>query len=413
MIPPSLRSRSPRPVLTAGFSLAAAALLAASLGACDDRALSLHAPGADITAGDGALSDENDTLFEHVIPAPVIITALDADGDTMLDVNETGCIDPTDPDSDDDGIPDGWEAEGIIAFDYPAAGADPCHRDLFVQVDYEERSNGMVTRSARLSPTVEQALVGYYGALPIANPDGTNGINLHLYQTNVLPAGFKCATEDSAYVYDPQAFHKVELCISNNGASKGVAVMPGRRLWITSPAANQDPADDLDEVAQYTWYTFFLHEMGHNLGLHHGGDVNANKKPHYPSVMNYLYDQTLAGSPKKLSNPGVRYTTSVQFPALLDECALDEQNSFPGATQADIAFIPIARPGFKTDPGGPNGPWIDWNRNNAFDAGLVAADVNDDGAQPTCGTAFADVSDVDILARSMGKGLPAYPHPNP
>jgi hypothetical protein len=183
MIPPSLRPRRPRPVLTAGLSLAAAASLAASLAACDDRALPFDAPGADITAGSGALSDDGDTLFEFVRPAPVVITALDADGDTMLDVNETGCIDPTDPDSDDDGIPDGWEAEGILAFDYPAAGADPCYRDLFVQVDYEERSNGMLTQSARLSPTVEQALIAYYAGLPIPNPDGTDGINLHLYST--------------------------------------------------------------------------------------------------------------------------------------------------------------------------------------------------------------------------------------
>ena len=33
----------------------------------------------------------------------------------------------------------------------------------------------------------------------------------------------------------------------------------------------------------------FMHELGHNLGLRHGGVDNANCKPHHVSVMNYVY----------------------------------------------------------------------------------------------------------------------------
>ncbi len=32
-----------------------------------------------------------------------------------------------------------------------------------------------------------------------------------------------------------------------------------------------------------------MHELGHNLGLYHGGGDNCNYKPNYNSVMNYLY----------------------------------------------------------------------------------------------------------------------------
>jgi hypothetical protein len=32
-----------------------------------------------------------------------------------------------------------------------------------------------------------------------------------------------------------------------------------------------------------------MHELGHNLGLRHGGSVDTNYKPNYWSVMNYLY----------------------------------------------------------------------------------------------------------------------------
>lgn len=33
-----------------------------------------------------------------------------------------------------------------------------------------------------------------------------------------------------------------------------------------------------------------MHELGHNLGLKHGGaDLCINYKPHYLSIMNYTY----------------------------------------------------------------------------------------------------------------------------
>ena len=32
-----------------------------------------------------------------------------------------------------------------------------------------------------------------------------------------------------------------------------------------------------------------MHELGHNLGLHHGGSVDTNYKPNYNSIMNYRY----------------------------------------------------------------------------------------------------------------------------
>ncbi len=34
-----------------------------------------------------------------------------------------------------------------------------------------------------------------------------------------------------------------------------------------------------------------MHELGHNLGLQHGGADDWNNKPNYLSVMNYLFQQ--------------------------------------------------------------------------------------------------------------------------
>ena len=35
-----------------------------------------------------------------------------------------------------------------------------------------------------------------------------------------------------------------------------------------------------------------MHELGHNLGLRHGGDDNVHRKPNYLSVMNYSFQTT-------------------------------------------------------------------------------------------------------------------------
>ena len=35
-----------------------------------------------------------------------------------------------------------------------------------------------------------------------------------------------------------------------------------------------------------------MHELGHNLGLRHGGGDNTNRKPNFLSVMNYAFQLT-------------------------------------------------------------------------------------------------------------------------
>ena len=39
-----------------------------------------------------------------------------------------------------------------------------------------------------------------------------------------------------------------------------------------------------------------MHELGHTLGLRHGGGQNRNRKPNYISLMNYRYSFTLQES---------------------------------------------------------------------------------------------------------------------
>src|SRR4051794_36150985 len=66
---------------------------------------------------------------------------VDSDSDGLTDSEERLVgTDPVNPDSDGDGIPDGWEVHGINGIDLHALGASPIHKDVFVQMDYMERS---------------------------------------------------------------------------------------------------------------------------------------------------------------------------------------------------------------------------------------------------------------------------------
>ena len=141
----------------------------------------------------------------------------------------------------------------------------------------------------------------------------------------------------------------------------------------------------------------FMHELGHNLGLRHGGDVEENYKLNYVSVMNYQYQRgILYTAPDDdyhfgiwfVSPPvadaehiaGIRLDYSdTEFPAL-DEYHLDERAGLGGPSNSnDVTFyfscaaslLLPCKAGFvrvRTEP-------FDWDNNDAIETD-VAADVN-------------------------------------
>jgi hypothetical protein len=68
----------------------------------------------------------------------------------------------------------------------------------------------------------------------------------------------------------------------------------------------------------------FMHELGHNLGLHHGGDEAKNDKPNYLSIMNYRYGLTGVGTDCDGRGDGLlAFSQGRNFD--LDENKLDER----------------------------------------------------------------------------------------
>src|SRR5262249_51883402 len=133
---------------------------------------------------------------EHASSAPDWVTVRrldgpDTDGDLLEDDVEIGLgLDPEDADTDHDGIPDGWEVLGHEGVDYAALGCDPRHRDLLVEMDVQEYMKNGALVTARPSAGVLAKLASFYDTLPLANPDGIDGIALHLVEGQTLPEDF-------------------------------------------------------------------------------------------------------------------------------------------------------------------------------------------------------------------------------
>ena len=145
--------------------------------------------------------------------------------------------------------------------------------------------------------------------------------------------------------------------------------------------------DFVISLGQYDWYRelprervlqffagTFMHELGHNLGLHHGGVEPTNYKPNYLSVMNYSFQSGIpyAATLGSETPVGRRLDFSRQALATLDEADLDETVGINAGT-TDITVF------FRPDQGsvgvGPATGPIDWNGNGDASERHVASNL--------------------------------------
>ncbi|MFO0587980.1 MAG: hypothetical protein U0441_10595 [Polyangiaceae bacterium] len=343
----------------------------------------------------------------------------DTDGDLLGDMTESQLgTDPTSADTDGDGVPDGWEVLGHESVDYPGLGCDPLHKDLLVALRTQQYTdaNGAF-HSAHPTPLVTTALAQAYAGLAIDNPDGLPGIALHLVDDAPLPEDFVCVYaigipswgEDAApdFLYR-EAFHHVRLCLGSDltGQWGGIAEIGGRTFAMEYPEMNDDPSDDLDEEAAFRLYEVFLHEMGHNLSLRHGGDQDLNYKPVYPSVMNYHYANDLDGSSPSIAKTTVLFSDG-SFPSV-NECAVVEKGIFQGLSAEDAATLTLYPDGGWTVA--PDGS-VDWDHDGTLadtPYELVLRPGTGLGDPTTC-QVLHDSDDLAMISVGIAKSLPSDP----
>ena len=311
-------------------------------------------------------------------------------------------------DLDGDGLLDSWETDGIdftdngsVDLDLPAMGADPQHKDIFLEIDH-------MTNHALSQDAIDQVATAFADA-PVANPDGDQGITLHVdngpaspmnppsAQTwgalsdadtvthqdalgsitaggydwsdfDLVKAGNFSVDREPAFHYAISG-HRLDASDTSSGVSRGI----GASDLLVSLGAFSEPNEGSGTVADQAGT--LMHELGHNLGLRHGGTSDFNNKPNYLSMMNYSFQ--LTGLLRADGTSRLDYST---LPVSLNENALDENNGFgfpAGSEQAK----------YLTTYGCPNGSVVgarllagpvDWNC-DAVILGQVSEDVNGDG----------------------------------
>lgn len=225
-------------------------------------------------------------------------------------------------DSDGDGIPDTAKVFGgtYSGIDLYSMGARPGQRDLFIQVDYMDSTDPGITPQQQALNNVVTAFRAHNIAVHF---DAGN-----LYAPGFDPANFNlsgavsnkrplqpCATvysdnlctdvytiKSTAFDYRRKAMFRYLLMansqnLDGSSGSSGVAELLGPDFVVSLGGwhLNTSNTANTNMLINYQAATI-MHELGHTLGLQHGGDETTNYKPNYHSVMNYLYQ--LYGLPK-------------------------------------------------------------------------------------------------------------------
>jgi hypothetical protein len=115
----------------------------------------------------------------------------------------------------------------------------------------------------------------------------------------------------------------------------------------------------------------FMHELGHNLGLLHGGNDDLNYKPNYISVMNYFFNFGIPYAKVAGSTAIAGYRLDYSGPALppLDPAHLDETVGVQGSSPDIVRFVVgpdsvcFPRTLDCREASGPAKGPIDWNLN--------------------------------------------------
>jgi len=372
-----------------------------------------------VGAGPCAISGDVSGLCDASITA--VGDAVSDNAKIVFHVNVLSTL--SNSDADGDAIPDSWEQNGVTIagqfIDLPAMGADPNKPDIFLQIDWMQNS----TNDQRLTTTALKQVADAFAASPYTSPTGSKGITMHIdedansvnFPTTLAKAQKITLTNnlgalDSAGNYSWTAvenikmtnfyptgraliFHYVIAAFlqeppppgGTQNTSSGISRNPvgpkffdgGSDLLITLGGFSGTGAGtDLQQAGT------LMHELGHNLGLAHGGNDGNNYEPNYLSIMNYAFQLVgLDGS----GNPGapIDYSRSVLPP--LDEAKLDQSNGLSGATAGQTTAT-ACKPGTATTnptlsyfPA--DGP-VDWDCNPAT-TGVISFDANGDGKNNT------------------------------
>lgn len=337
--------------------------------------------------------------------------------------NDVNCSE----DLDADGIPDCAEQEGTTFAGLPLYewGARSGVKDIFIEVDYMQSDDpGITPHQEALQRVVEVFAEQDYavhfdvgdrfhqedGVSPAHfNLGGGNEVDFYLQtlftSSDTAPSIIDHKVKHSDIRRKP-IFHYMLMANSQqadgSGGSSGYAEIYGNDLFISlgNWGLSMDTQENRNMTINFQSSTI-LHELGHNLGLRHGGNDDLNNKPNHLSSMNYLYQ--LDGIPTVGQREGDRYYKRFFYGNLT--CNLENNELVNGFTVSPQHFAMDYSSGSSADInetlvdeslgfGHPNSTSVDFNCNGTIDNGLSNHDINMNGVH---NEVLSDVDEWDLV----------------
>ncbi len=177
----------------------------------------------------------------------------DRDSDGVIKIVEEKIgTDPDNSDTDRDGLLDGWEIysfqrKGFKPVPLVEYGANPLHKDIFIEVIGEEK----------MSENTKKTIISTFANAPVSNPDGDDGITLHIDDDT---PGFSLGGENAKISeYDQNKvgnehprYGLFYFCkVTELDGWGGYGDVPGYNFMIDSDFINRGE--------------YFFHEIGHNI----------------------------------------------------------------------------------------------------------------------------------------------------
>lgn len=290
-------------------------------------------------------------------------------------------------DTDGDGLQDGLELIGKLdAAPYqhlPRWGADPRHKDVFIEVDFGLSSPGEAQQT--MSPAQAGAFMNAYGdgetdpllqllhAQQLVNPDLKPGVNTHLDIGVDPPAGSPRVTLTT---YGDWGGHSVVqpvcdasgACVRASAGSVYQTMMdPARRgvfhYALGDPGGGGQAGPGIALNFPMGSGVTAAHEFGHTLSLNHEGKPpGVNCSLAYPSLMNYAFQsQQPAAFSDGFGRPVVNDMTLRETPAVTNPASLQSSR-----------FLRDLRQVYDLTVDATTGD-VDWNRDGVYSPGTVRA----------------------------------------
>lgn len=317
-------------------------------------------------------------------------------------------------DTDGDGLPDAWERDGYdwngdgkVDVDLKKLGANPRKKDIFIAYAWMQPGVGE-TVSHQPTADVLNAVRDAFARAPVENPDGSAGIAVHFRNL-----GGVAHDEDLNPVWTQfDAIMDPLLTHAERRVYRRMLNAHGYSAGSSSGVARDIPASDfIESLGKFSTNPgtptqragTIMHELGHTLGLRHGGVDYFNYKPNHLSVMSYNHQLDW------LVRDGAPWLDFERFDLDdIDENALSETAGLnaSAAEETQLARYGLrwSHPFFsgllsKTSGADKN---VDWNVSGSIDTAAFAQDINRNGQRTTLRAGFVEWDNIILDGGLIG-----------